>query len=439
MAPGTAFYSGAFSPAVRTSPIDNTDYELNDAYKPTGSTTQPERSLTGGATAPNPGAGSNPFAPPGTSAAQPGAGTSQPNIIRDVYAPQLHAAATNLESAYSAPRPGTARQVIGALLSRRNLGLGGLVSGETQHQRGIQQAQEEYNIAGGQIQAARAMDTSDITNQLHQSQAELAQDRAKALLAPPPKPTPEEQSLADYQTKINPDTNQKYTPSEAYRQVQQDKQDVKPDKAAPKPSDTDKALSDYLQGHNLADTPANRDKARDVLKTRDRPAKDPDLADLTKQLKEEQLRKMQEPSGPEKNRADLATNLNENLDAFEDIVNRRPELFGPLNGRLTEAKIFTGLGTDDPDIGKLANIKHQMGMAQISAHGMRSAQGVEGAAQALANFHNDPKGIKGAIQSARSSVGTFSKDVADTRSRISGAAPDGKPAPTNSKDPLGIL
>lgn len=415
MALGDAFYSGAFQPARRTNPIDNTDYELSDAYKPTGSVTQPERSLTGGASAPDPGAGAHPFSPPGTSG-MPGSGSSQPNIIRDVFAPQLQTAARNLQSAYDAPRPGAARQVIGAILSRRNPALGGLVSGETAHQRGIQQAQEQYNIAGGQIQAARAQDTADIANQLHLSQANLAMERSKALANPPPKATPEEMAMQDY-------IKQGKSPAEAYAQVQQDKQDTKPDKAPPKPSEEDKALTDYLQGHNLADTPANRDRARSVLKTRDRPAKDPDLADLTKQLKEEQLRKMQEPTGPEKNRADLANNLNENLDAFEDIVKRRPELFGPVNGRLTEAKIFTGIGTSDPDIGKLANIKHQMGMAQISAHGMRSAQGVEGAASALANFHNDPVGIKGAIDSARNSVKTFSQDVEDTRNRIGGGAP----------------
>jgi hypothetical protein len=420
MALGTSFYSGAFAPAKRTSPIDNTDYDLSDAYKPTGSTTQPERSLTGGATATDPGAGAHPFAPPGTSGT-PGSGTSQPNIIRDVYAPQLHAAAANLESAYSAPRPGTARQVIGAILSRHNPALGGIVSGETQHQRGIQQAQEEYNIAGGQIQAARAMDTADITNQLHQSQAELASDRAKALLNPPPKSTPEEMAMQDY-------IKQGKSPAQAYAQVQQDKQDTKPDKTLvpPKQSEEDKALGDYLQGHGMADTPANRDRARSVLKTRDRPAKDPDLADLTKQLKEEQLRKMQEPSGPEKNRADLAKNLNENLDTLEEIVNRRPDLFGPGAGRMTELHMM--IGSSDPDIAALQNIKHQAGMAQISAHGMRSAQGVDSAAQALMNFHNEPQAIKGAIHSARNSVGTFAKDVEDTRNRISGAAPAAAPA-----------
>src|SRR3984957_3539899 len=164
----STFYSGAFSPAKRTSPIDNTDYELNDAYKPTGSTTQPERSLTGGATAPNPGAGNNPYAPPGSNAsfATPGAGSSQPNVINDVYAPHLREVSQKLEDAYAAPRPGAARQIFGALLSRKNPALGGLVSGETQREQRIQPLQQDYNITASQIQTARQQQNQDVENNL---------------------------------------------------------------------------------------------------------------------------------------------------------------------------------------------------------------------------------------------------------------------------------
>lgn len=175
MAPGTAFYSGAFSPAKRTSPIDNTDYELNDAYKPTGSTTQPERSLTGGATAPEPGAGANPYAAPGTSAGTPGAGTSQPNVVKDPYAPMLQHlsdASQHLESAYSAPHSGAARQIFGALLSRKNPTLGGLVSGETQRNRNIEQATQDYGIASSQLGAARAEQNQIVENRLKGAEAE---------------------------------------------------------------------------------------------------------------------------------------------------------------------------------------------------------------------------------------------------------------------------
>lgn len=116
------------------------------------------------------------------------------------------------------------------------------------------------------------------------------------------------------------------------------------------------------------------------------------------------------PSPDEQRRADLAENLNENLATLEEIANRRPELFGPVHGRITGLKAM--VGSDDPDIGTLETIKHQIGMAQISAHGMRSAQGVAAAAESIVNsFKNGPEAVKASINAARNSVKTFSGDV----------------------------
>ena len=116
------------------------------------------------------------------------------------------------------------------------------------------------------------------------------------------------------------------------------------------------------------------------------------------------------PTADEQRRADLATNLNENLDQLEEIVNRRPELFGPLAGRWTDLK--GKFGSNDPDIAALQVIEHQVGMAQISAHGMRSAHGIEGAANSIFNgLHSGPTALKSAIGAVRNSVKTFQNDV----------------------------
>jgi hypothetical protein len=138
----------------------------------------------------------------------------------------------------------------------------------------------------------------------------------------------------------------------------------------------------------------------------------------------------------EQRRADLAENLNENLGTLEEIVNRRPDLFGPVAGRVTQAKGW--LGSDDPDIGALETIKHQIGMAQISAHGMRSAQGVEGAATSILNsFKNGPDAVKGSINAARNSVKTFTGDV--EKAKAGGGNAPAKKEETDANDPLGIL
>lgn len=144
------------------------------------------------------------------------------------------------------------------------------------------------------------------------------------------------------------------------------------------------------------------------------------------------------PSNDELRRADLARNMNENMDQLEDIVNRRPDLFGPFAGRMTQLK--TAVGTSDPDIAKANAIKEFMGMAAVGTHAMRNAQHVEAAANAIMNgYKNGPDAIKAAIQTGRSSVATFQQDAGEEP----GSAPKGGASTprskTGKKDSLGIL
>lgn len=116
------------------------------------------------------------------------------------------------------------------------------------------------------------------------------------------------------------------------------------------------------------------------------------------------------PSADEQKRADMVENLNENLDQLEDIVNRRPELFGPVAGRMTKAKEW--LGTDDKDVAALKGIEDRLGMVQQSAHSMRSAQHVAASADSILNgFKNGADALKRAISDARKSGQTFTKDA----------------------------
>lgn len=118
----------------------------------------------------------------------------------------------------------------------------------------------------------------------------------------------------------------------------------------------------------------------------------------------------------EQKRADLARNANDNINQLEDILQRRPELFGPVAGRLTGLR--NAMGTDDPDVAALATISHNLGMVGQSAHGMRSASGVAAQAEALVNsFKNSPEATKGALESMRKSVGTF---ITDENNRLAG-------------------
>lgn len=129
-----------------------------------------------------------------------------------------------------------------------------------------------------------------------------------------------------------------------------------------------------------------------------------------------QLGKESEPTADEQRRADLGKNLNENLAAYEDIVKRRPDLFGPLAGRKTALLMMTG--SSDPDISALRGIKEFAGMAAVGTHAMRNAQHVKIASDAMMNLYDEPEAIlaeKGPLNRARTSIQTFIGDVSGDR------------------------
>jgi hypothetical protein len=147
---------------------------------------------------------------------------------------------------------------------------------------------------------------------------------------------------------------------------------------------------------------------------------------------------LHKPNAEEVKRGDLSENVNENLDALEDIVKRRPELFGAVGGRMTQAKQF--IGTNDPDVAQLNMIKDNLGKALQSAHGMRNAMAVEATGNAVLNsFKNGPDAILAASGSARKSVATFLKDIQQGNPAIPKGAKTFTPKSSNSTaDPLGV-
>lgn len=432
-------FSGAFAPPKKKTPglfefaapdLDvSTDYDntptsgvspSNAAYLPPNSTP------TSVPTGKQPSA----YDPPTGGVLGPNLGQqSKPNVVNDIYAPRLRQVGEQLSQAYQAPEPHGVRGVIGALLGARAPVLGDLISGDYSRKRSIRPLENQYKLLSGEIKNQQEQDLQQAQIGNYQSEGELRQHQGKyfdaetqAKLNPAPKiDTPDEQAMNALLKTTNPDTGKPYDAYQARVKLAQGIADTKPDK----PSETDKDVSDYLEGHHLPNTAATRDKARSVLKTRDRPAKDPDLADLGKQIKQAQLEKLKEPTADEQRRADLANNLEENLGQLEDIARRRPELFGPLSGRLTGAKQY--IGSSDPDVAALKNIEEQTGLAMVGAHAMRNAQHAEKAAQSITGANKNTADVllspQGPIASARKSLQTFRADANRRRNAIEGTGP----------------
>jgi len=306
------------------------------------------------------------------------------------------------------------RALLGAFVGNRNPMLGSVITGDFQRQRAIAPLMQQYNILGGQINQARQLEMEQANLDKMAAETDLAKKHSAFFEAA----ANVKENPVDKMIHTGPDPKDPNSVVGVFQRPDNTTY-TKPlgiGTAVPKekPTDEDKAISDYIKGNNLDDTPANRDKARSVLKTRDRPPKDPEMTEINKNLKKAQLDKMMEPTADEKRRDDLAENLNENLDQLEEISKRRPDLFGPVNGRVTQLKIAAG--SNDKDIGALGTIRHQIGMVQQSTHGMRSAFGVDSAAESvLNNFHNGGTGLSGAIDAARKSAKTFQNDAQKRR------------------------
>src|SRR6266567_335658 len=121
--------------------------------------------------------------------------SASPAMSANPYAARLTDVGNQLNAAYAAPHAGTARQVLGALVSRGNPQLGGIISGETKRQRAIEPLQQEYKLLSNIIAANRAQQTTDITNKMHEAQTDYLTTHANVLENPPVKPTPQEEAV----------------------------------------------------------------------------------------------------------------------------------------------------------------------------------------------------------------------------------------------------
>lgn len=136
--------------------------------------------------------------------------------------------------------------------------------------------------------------------------------------------------------------------------------------AREKDTEQEKAISDYLQGHNMQDTPANRDKARDVLKTRDKTPRSPtereewlkdhpgkNIEDFWKAKGETAGRiKMEFPTTQMRNVGAQAAMAADQIPRVVARIDTLKDKLGPISGRWNEF-IQGKVGLDDPEFASL--------------------------------------------------------------------------------------
>lgn len=112
-------------------------------------------------------------------------------------------------------------------------------------------------------------------------------------------------------------------------------------------------------------------------------------------------------TGGERKQADLAGNALHNLNTIDATLQRRPDLLGVINGRISQGKELTG--TNDPDLAALDTELDNYALASTGAHGIRAVQARAHAKKALLNgFKNGPQGVQASLGAARMSLQNLS-------------------------------
>lgn len=113
-----------------------------------------------------------------------------------------------------------------------------------------------------------------------------------------------------------------------------------------------------------------------------------------------------ELTGEQRKRRDLAQNALHNLSHIQDILTRRPDMFGILAGRASRGELLAG--SNDSDLTALQNYADNLALALTGAHSIRSTEAREKAEKVLLNYmHNGPQGIAGSIEADRQSLEDF--------------------------------
>lgn len=97
------------------------------------------------------------------------------------------------------------------------------------------------------------------------------------------------------------------------------------------------------------------------------------------------------PTAVQRNRAELGTSAQEQLEDLRSIVQKRPDIFGPLAGRKTD---FTKwIGSEDPDAQRFATARTILGHHEAGTFGGTSTQTVKDLESAAGLFKDNPDAI----------------------------------------------
>ncbi len=111
------------------------------------------------------------------------------------------------------------------------------------------------------------------------------------------------------------------------------------------------------------------------------------------------------PTNLERNRADLAKSGLEQAADMHDILDRHPEIFGPVEGRLTD--VDTWLGSQSPDAAKFAAALETLSGHLAATFGNSSLPAIQGLKDVLGRYKENPEALATALTQVEKSAKTI--------------------------------
>ncbi len=111
------------------------------------------------------------------------------------------------------------------------------------------------------------------------------------------------------------------------------------------------------------------------------------------------------PTGQERNKADLANSAHDQLQDIKSIVQKRPDIFGPLAGRKTDFTVW--LGSQDPDAQRFRAARTIAGDHLAGVFGGRSEAALQALDQAIGHYKDNPAAISAGIDQLDKANKTF--------------------------------
>jgi len=97
------------------------------------------------------------------------------------------------------------------------------------------------------------------------------------------------------------------------------------------------------------------------------------------------------PTGAERGKADLANSAHEQLGKMKSIVQSRPDIFGPIEGRTTDFSVW--VGSQDPDAQRFRAARTIAGDHLAGVFGGRSEAALSALDEAIGHFKDNPEAV----------------------------------------------